>query len=124
MMTNEHLTEERLVAHYYADEAAQERAQSEDHLRTCTACSARLGALRAFLGAVEAPEVPERSEQYGAEVWGRLRGTWRRSASASKNGVSSASCRRAGHSAARWLRCWWRHSCSGASFSRTPRDRE
>src|SRR3954463_5922832 len=74
MMTNEHLTEERLVAHYYGDEAAQERAQSEKHLRSCGACAQQLASLRAFLIAVEAPEARERGEQYGAEVWGRLRG--------------------------------------------------
>jgi len=69
----QHLTEEQLVAHYYADDAARERAAAEQHIAGCAECAGRLAGLRAFLCAVEAPEAPERAESYGADVWGRLR---------------------------------------------------
>src|SRR5438105_15629190 len=68
-----HLTEEQLVAHYYHDDDARERFAAEQHVADCAECAQRLAGLRAFLGAVEAPEVPERGETYGADVWGRLR---------------------------------------------------
>lgn len=75
MMNNEvqHLTEEQLVAHHYAHDDARERAAAERHLAECADCAGRLAGLRAFLGAIVAPEVPLRAESYGSEVWDRLR---------------------------------------------------
>ena len=72
-MKNEHLTEEQLVAHHYGDDGPRERAWSQQHIAGCAECAGRLAGLRAFLGAVVAPEAPERGESYGADVWGRLR---------------------------------------------------
>jgi hypothetical protein len=69
----QHLSEARLVAHHYGDEAARERTAAEEHLAACPECSARLAGLRSFLGALAAPEVPERGETYGAEVWNSIR---------------------------------------------------
>jgi hypothetical protein len=69
----QHLTEEQLVAHHYADDSARERAAAERHLAGCAECAGRLAGLRAFLGAVTAPEAPERSESYGSDVWNRVR---------------------------------------------------
>jgi len=70
-----HLQEHELVAHFYGDEAGSECATAERHLAECEGCRAELEALRNTLSAVAAaqPEVPERDEAYGTEVWNRIR---------------------------------------------------
>jgi len=65
-----HLTEEELVLHHFGD--AERPAAVEAHLEECAACRAALAAVRADLGAMSAPEPPERGPDYGAEVWARL----------------------------------------------------
>ena len=65
-----HLTEEELVAHYYQDAEPQSAAA---HLASCSDCFARYETIRRVLTLVAETPVPERGEQYGAEVWNRLR---------------------------------------------------
>lgn len=66
-----HLSEERLVQHYYKDtEGREERAA---HLATCLACREAFGRLENTLNLISEEPVPERSEQYGTEVWNRIR---------------------------------------------------
>jgi hypothetical protein len=69
----EHLSEERLIAHHFGDESAREGAQTQEHLAACVDCRRQLAEIASLLGAVQAPEAPERGEEYGTEVWNRLR---------------------------------------------------
>lgn len=64
-----HLTDEQLVAHYYRD------ADATPHLEACGDCRAQLETLRRVLALVDEMPIPERGENYGVEVWNRLR--WR-----------------------------------------------
>jgi hypothetical protein len=68
-MTTKHLTEEQLVAHYYGEG----KTEAEAHLRDCTECRAELAALERVLALAEAEPAPERGEEYGAQVWMRIR---------------------------------------------------
>lgn len=65
----QHLTEEQLVLHHYRD------ADESAHLAICAECRNEYEALRAVLAVVSEMPVPDRGEQYGEEVWTRLR--WR-----------------------------------------------
>ncbi len=67
-----HLTEEELVLHYYREADAPKHA--ETHLKECAECTAQFAALEQVLASVEAPPVPERGADYGAEVWRRIQG--------------------------------------------------
>ena len=69
----QHLTEEQLVAHYYLDDDAP--AAANEHLAECAACAAELDAISRVLALVKEAPVPERGDDYGSEVWTRLR--WR-----------------------------------------------
>ncbi|HUK87698.1 MAG TPA: hypothetical protein VLT85_08550 [Terriglobales bacterium] len=66
-----HLSEEQLVLYYYGEEEG--RRPAEAHLQGCAECRRQLEGLKSMLDAVEAPPLPERGEQYGAEVWDRIR---------------------------------------------------
>ena len=63
-----HLDEERVVAACFGDEGPAEA----EHLRDCPACAAEVERVRAVVAAVEEEPVPERGDDYGAEVWDRL----------------------------------------------------
>lgn len=65
-----HPTEEQLVLFYYGE--GRERPALEEHLAGCPACAAAYRDLERFLAHVQAP-VPERGEEYPAQVWARLR---------------------------------------------------
>jgi anti-sigma factor RsiW len=65
-----HLTDEELVLHHFGE---AEDAAVRAHLAQCDACRVALEALRRDLAAVPVPEAPERGEDYGAQVWARLR---------------------------------------------------
>ena len=68
-----HLTEEQFVLYHYGDTADRaEAAALEEHLHACAECQADLAAVRRTLDAVDALEVPERSDAYGADVWARV----------------------------------------------------
>lgn len=64
---SDHVTEEDLVLHHYAESGPDVAA----HLALCAECAARLAALRRDLGAVPV-DVPERGDDYAARVWARL----------------------------------------------------
>lgn len=66
-----HLSEEQLVLHYYGE--GPDRESVAQHLEECAACRANHLALRRVLGAVSTLPVPERAEDYGAEVWRQVR---------------------------------------------------
>jgi len=61
-----HLTEEQLVAHYFADDA--NRVVAETHLRICSRCEQAYEEISNAL-AVRAPEPPAREPAYGKRLW-------------------------------------------------------
>ena len=66
-----HYTDEDLTLYYYGE--GRRRADIERHLDTCAACTATYREIAGTLAMVAAPEAPERGDQYGLEVWQRLR---------------------------------------------------
>lgn len=69
----QHLNEEQLVAHYYRDDDAP--AAADEHLAACAACAAEFDSITRVLALVKDAPVPERGDDYGEQVWTRLR--WR-----------------------------------------------
>jgi hypothetical protein len=83
-----HLTEEQLILHYYGepgepgepgetseagdDAAAGGTLACERHLEECGPCRALYASLQRVLNVVDGLPVPERSADYGAEVWQRI----------------------------------------------------
>lgn len=67
-----HLNDEDLVLQYYG-EPAIEGTDATAHLASCESCAARFQELQAVLNTLDRGGVPERGEDYGAEVWARLR---------------------------------------------------
>ena len=65
-----HLDEEQLVLHYYGEDETPEAAA---HLAGCDTCRAEFQELRRTLDSFDAFRPPERLEDYGAEVWRRIR---------------------------------------------------
>jgi hypothetical protein len=65
-----HPTDEQLALHYYGENDDRKVAE---HLDECEACRAEMDRIVSVLSAVEMP-VPERGEEYGAQVWHNLRG--------------------------------------------------
>ncbi len=66
----EHLNEGQLVLLYYGEE--DDTGLSAGHLETCAECRAQYASLQRVLNSAGAVPVPERGEEYGAEVWHRL----------------------------------------------------
>ena len=66
-----HYTEEDLTLYYYGE--GRRRADIEQHLQACAACATTYRDIARTLTLVVAPEEPERGEQYGLEVWQRIR---------------------------------------------------
>jgi hypothetical protein len=66
-----HYSEDDLILYYYGD--ARRRVRIERHLEACPTCAAAYRDLAGTLAMMVAPEVPERSDQYGLEVWQRVR---------------------------------------------------
>jgi hypothetical protein len=66
-----HYTEEDLILYYY-DERGR-RTDIETHLDDCETCAAAYRALTDTLKLIATPETPERGDQYGLEVWQRIR---------------------------------------------------
>src|ERR1700723_1298229 len=62
-----HLTEEQLILHYYGEEG--DALSCEKHLEECSGCRELYGSLQRVLNVVDSLPVPERSPEYGAEVW-------------------------------------------------------
>lgn len=81
-MQQSHLTEEQLVAHYFGDSDVP--AEAGLHLRGCATCASEYDVLANVLKLVKDAPVPERDENYGEEVWKRLR--WRLASDRRRNG--------------------------------------
>ena len=65
-----HLSEEQLILYGYGE--AVDREEIGQHLAVCERCRAERDALTSVLSAADMTSVPQRSEDYGAEVWRRL----------------------------------------------------
>jgi hypothetical protein len=65
-----HLSEEQLVTHYYGD---GEVTAARQHLAECGQCAMEFQRIKKVLGTVRVPRVPERSDEYGRDVWQRIR---------------------------------------------------
>ena len=67
-----HVTEEQLVAYALDDADPAARSEVDGHVAACHDCRQALAELRRVLEAASELEVPERSAEYGAEVWARV----------------------------------------------------
>ncbi len=65
-----HLDEFQMVMHRFGDDAGGGAAA---HLETCERCRAEYARISTLLAAVEPPVVPERGDDYGTQVWLRIR---------------------------------------------------
>jgi len=70
-MRTMHYTEDELILYYYGEH--RRRVRVEQHLADCAPCRERYQGLAASLALVADPEIPERGDQYGLEVWQRIR---------------------------------------------------
>ena len=66
-----HYSDDELTLYYYGE--GRHRARIDEHLRACAACAALYREIVDTLAIVVAEPVPERGEQYGLEVWQRIR---------------------------------------------------
>jgi hypothetical protein len=66
-----HYSEDDLTLYYYGE--GRRRDAIEKHLADCAACASLYRDISGTLQLVVAPEAPERGEQYGLEVWQRIR---------------------------------------------------
>ncbi len=62
-----------MILHYYREKGGMDRQQADAHLESCEICRRELAALAESLEAVASVPIPERGEDYGAEVWARIR---------------------------------------------------
>ena len=66
-----HSTDDELTLYYYGE--GRRRGAIERHLEECAACAALYREIAGTLALIAEPEAPARSEQYGLEVWQRIR---------------------------------------------------
>lgn len=67
-----HMTDDELAS-LALDEAPDDlRRVAEEHLAACAECTAAMEEIRATLNAAATLEVPERGEDYGAQVWAAI----------------------------------------------------
>ena len=66
-----HCTEDDLTLYYYGE--GRRRDDIERHLESCAGCAATYREIADTLAMIAAPEVPERGDRYGLEVWQRIR---------------------------------------------------
>jgi hypothetical protein len=66
-----HYSEDDLTLYYYGE--GRRRAAIEQHLERCPACASTYREIAGTLAMIAAPGVPERGDQYGLEVWQRIR---------------------------------------------------
>jgi hypothetical protein len=66
-----HCTDDELTLYYYGD--GPRRSAIERHLGECAVCAALYGEIAGTLALIAEPETPVRGEQYGLEVWQRIR---------------------------------------------------
>ena len=69
-MTN-HFSEDDLTLYYYGE--GRGRGEIERHLESCARCADMYREIAGTLAMVASPDVPERGDQYGLEVWQRIR---------------------------------------------------
>jgi polyhydroxyalkanoate synthesis regulator phasin len=65
-----HISEEQLVLFYYGE--LPESAGIENHLEECEVCRDEFRAVQLVLNTVDSAPVPERSADYGRQVWQRI----------------------------------------------------
>jgi Fatty acid synthase type I helical domain len=65
-----HISEEQLVLLYYGE--STEASAIDQHLVDCEECRTEFRALKLVLNTVDSAPVPERSAEYGHEVWQRI----------------------------------------------------
>jgi hypothetical protein len=65
-----HISEEQFVLLYYGE--STEAPAINQHLAECEACRTEFRALQLVLNTVDSAPVPERSAEYGQEVWQRI----------------------------------------------------
>ena len=68
-----HFTEDDLTLYHYGE--GRRRHDIERHLESCPGCAATYREIAGTLAMIAAPEVPERGDQYGLEIWQRIRHT-------------------------------------------------
>src|SRR5579862_625078 len=66
-----HFSEDDLTLYYYGE--GRHRDRTERHLAECAACEALYRRIAGTLELIAVPESPERGDQYGLEVWQRIR---------------------------------------------------
>jgi hypothetical protein len=66
-----HFNEDELTLYYYGE--GRRRHDVERHLDVCGDCAATYREIAGTLAMIAAPEVPERGDQYGLEIWQRIR---------------------------------------------------
>ena len=66
-----HFTDDDLTLYHYGE--GRRRHDIERHLESCPGCAATYREIAATLAMIAAPEVPERGDQYGLEIWQRIR---------------------------------------------------
>jgi hypothetical protein len=68
-----HYTEDELTLYYYGEGDARRRRDVENHIEGCAACASVYRDISGTLRIIVPPEVPFRGDQYGLEVWQRIR---------------------------------------------------
>jgi len=66
-----HPGEDELILYHYGE--GRRREQIDAHLQECGDCARSYRSITDTLALVAAPEVPERDDRYGLEVWQRIR---------------------------------------------------
>lgn len=70
-MSARHYSEDDLTLYYYGE--GRRRDAIEQHLSACAACASLYRDISGTLQMIAPPEAPERGDQYGLEVWQRIR---------------------------------------------------
>jgi hypothetical protein len=66
-----HLNDEQLIDHYYGE--SERPSAIASHLRECNECAHSYAALKRDLDEIQPISVPQRSADYGAQVWQSIR---------------------------------------------------
>ncbi len=67
----QHCTDDELTLYYYGE--GPRRHDVESHLESCPECAVTYREIADTLAMIAAPEAPERGDQYGLEIWQRIR---------------------------------------------------
>lgn len=66
-----HISEDEMILYHYGE--VEDATAIRRHLEACSECAAQWKKLQAVMAAVEPTAVPERGEEYGAQVWQQVR---------------------------------------------------